>query len=179
MITNLPTDLQHAVFDKLPAADRVKLNMAMPKHQKIRKTCTTDDIKTKKIGVIAHALKRRPPKEISCQLMSFIKENRNDPTIKELVGTPGIHRNILEDVEEDCFETNKGRLLKALKEKNMSSLPDMSAIVLIEHSSFVCDLVEHLGKCCTPAMFDTLVTHEKTSKMMDNLFVARDLSNSF
>jgi hypothetical protein len=93
MVHTLPCACQEMIFELLPANDRTRLNMAMPKGQKIRHTAAnTSYANDKKLGLVAmivkhkHASKRMIPD--ACK--RYLKEHINDITVKELSDRYGL-----------------------------------------------------------------------------------------
>lgn len=106
---DLPVPLQHEIYDRLDIQHRTKLNISLPKVNRISQTLRTNPAKDKKLKYIAQLAKVKKYKSISdfsdaCG--RFIKENWHDPTIQELCGTlshviPIDYRSITEDITKN------------------------------------------------------------------------------
>lgn len=79
---DLPELVVCNVFDRLHVADRMRLNMALPRAHRIVKTLRTDAGNDTSLSVVEFALKRRSKaRGLSIKLGSFVHRNRDDPTV--------------------------------------------------------------------------------------------------
>jgi hypothetical protein len=93
MVHTLPSACQEIIFELLPASDRARLNMAMPKGQKIRHTAAnTSYANDKKLGLVARIVKHKhaSTRMIPYDCKRYLKEHQNDITVKELSDRYGL-----------------------------------------------------------------------------------------
>ena len=93
LLLDLPTELRHRVYDALEIDDRIRLNAALPREDRITRTMRTDAKRDRTLGVVARFMKRRhvPFRELEGKIRMFVRENGDDPTIARLfpeVGPP-------------------------------------------------------------------------------------------
>lgn len=86
MLKDLPNQIKEMIVEMLPAVDRIRLNMALPKGQKVTNTRTTSSAIDKKLVLVSKIVKhkRSSKGKIPELCIQFLKENKNDITVKEL-----------------------------------------------------------------------------------------------
>lgn len=138
MFLQLPSDIQYMVFDKLNAEDRVKLNIALPKRCKIRKTSHIDESTNRKLGIMAKFLKKRKPAQMTDKLRKFLRSHHDDSTIKELM----FHEESMEYSLEECLEDALKRCdIEAIKRLPKDALNEKQA----ELSRVILDMLVSYG----------------------------------
>lgn len=142
MVHTLPCACQEMIFELLPANDRTRLNMAMPRGQKISHTAAnTSYANDKKLGLVARIVKHKHAsrKMIPYDCMRYLKEHRNDITVKELSVKYGLDLNALQEgppppyMSFDEFKTKllAGALTNADMDHAFMPRPDNHMIVSI------------------------------------------------
>ena len=172
-LIDLPTELLHEVFDRLPAYARIRLNAALPKSMTIRGTLKTNLQATKKLGIMVHALKRHTPKGMSFALLNFLQQHKYEPTLQDLYDTA--KSEWIATLEDIMKVDKKDAFLNAFKEvvmKNdhaaINTLPEMPQIE-DGYNSFFYEAVEVFQKM-RPEIYDALSTHPKTQTFMKHMF---------
>ena len=84
MLTQLPTELQQAIYDKLPAHDRVRLYMALPKAS--RTALQRNVTKDKRLHAIANGIHKKRIARLSPKMKEFLLTCQpDDPTISPVI----------------------------------------------------------------------------------------------
>jgi hypothetical protein len=159
MLTHLPQDIQHIVYDKLPACDRVKMNASLPKDQKITNTTSTNMAMSKRLGVLSKALKRRPHMKNHGNIVNFLKEHKSDPTVAEL--------------DKSSQVPTKDVLLQALLENKLHHFPKMDLAETQEigrDNGLVTSLLEDIANNWDGPRFQAVMGHVGARQLMDVIF---------
>ena len=118
LLLDLPTELRHRVYDALEIDDRIRLNAALPREDRITRTMRTDAKRDRTLGVVARFMKRRhvPFRELEGKIRMFVRENGDDPTIARLfpeVGPPDVSGG-----------THRARFMEALRANDAEAIAD-------------------------------------------------------
>jgi hypothetical protein len=82
MITQLPTEVQELIYNKLHVNDRVKLLMSIPRNHKIRIKLQSTE---RKLSILAKAINKRKLSKLSIPIVSFLaKCDPMDATLIEM-----------------------------------------------------------------------------------------------
>ena len=160
MLNQLPSELQERVYDLLPARDRIKMKLVLPKHQSISKTMKTDSKNDKNLGVISAFLKKCPQKKLFLTkfLKNLIEKNiEKEDVCKEDVN---IILNSLDETDKKRFISgkNKYKLEEILIDGNISN--DTLDHIDIDHEYSI--LFNSVIKHITPSCLELLVSHPNT-----------------
>ena len=83
MIILLPVELQQLIYDKLPAKDRAKLFMALPKPS--RCALRTNRVRDKHLHAIAGGVQKKRVRRLSPKVKEFLLTcSENDPTLEPI-----------------------------------------------------------------------------------------------
>jgi len=85
MFLDLPSNCKELVYDKLHVRDRIALNMALPRSERIVRTAKTCAVVDKRLAIVAKVVKRQPNVKIGARVLEFLTRHRDDPTVLELV----------------------------------------------------------------------------------------------
>ena len=157
MFLELPTEIQHTIYDKLVIDDRMSLNKALPKKKRIVQTINTCKQKDKRLYIIKQVFKKHKvsTNDISGKLYDFLCENRDDPSIQCILDEntelklKSINNNVnslsfilwkVGKQEDVCVEVEKAT---ELTPKDIKTILEIAA------------------KHCSPTYWDTLIGLEK------------------
>lgn len=171
MLTKLPKELKELVYDFLPARDRVRMNLALPKGERISKTHKTCPKNDKALGVMSTYLKKHPAKKIKLS-----------PYVRSL-----LTKNLVVNPEHDDVKT----IFDALEEDDKRSLQQGNSFTLEEllnegkvtEETLRC-LKMYNGSCLdrsivfsplvgkiTPGCLDLLMKHPNTKDYFESRFL--------
>ena len=86
MFLLLPKNCQELIYENLDIIDRINLNNALPKDNKINKTINTNKESNKNILIISKLIKKNKinKNKKSLKIVNFIKNNISDPIVKNI-----------------------------------------------------------------------------------------------
>jgi hypothetical protein len=107
MFLNLPSDIQENIYDRLHIKDRVKLNIALPRKDRITRTIKTNQKKDKELGMAYYFFKKRKDKvNVMSSIYRFVKKNIDDPTCGDIL--KDLHQKTVENKQtEEAGESNQ------------------------------------------------------------------------
>ena len=142
---DLPLEILHKIHDSLQAADRVKLNMALPRTHKIHRTVMTDTDTTRKLGLVSYMLKKRRPEKVPAAVAKYIMDNIKDPTAVELCKEFKV-------VEEKSVNY----LINDIKEGDLCNVGKYPSPSEVAESLQLHEVVSALAQHATPELFIAL-----------------------
>ncbi len=167
---DLPKNVQEKVFEGLHVNDRVRFNIALPRHQKFKETTHTNNIKDKKLGVLVKSLKTRKVTTLSPAIMCFLSTvSKDDPTIKDICDMFPETNHVFDSKSKYSEELLHHKIHKHL----LISNADIDAIM--NYNS--CDILNAL-KVTSVEIFDSIYNHVKGKEFFERyIFSANE--NSF
>lgn len=167
MFLELPSEVQHIVYDKLIIDDRIALNKALPIKNRIVKTTKTCKQKDKKLHILKHVFKKHKvsSSDISLKLYDFLCENRDDPSIQCMLdeNTDLKMKNITNEV------SNLSSILSKVdkKEDVCEVIQKATDLKFKDYKT----ILEHAVKHCSPEYWDTLIGLEKIKEVIPKLSI--------
>ena len=152
MFLDLPTELQHDIYDQLQADDRMRLNQALPKNARILKTTRTNAEKDRRLAVLAYSFRRGlvNPGLIPIAIVDFMKSDMEDPTVREICTRL--------DIKIDDVDMVKARVLGHVQAGALTKAHCLDLIAPHVHRhGFVDDVLNEVAACGSPAMYDTVM----------------------
>jgi len=159
MFLQLPKEIQCNIYDRLCADDRVRLNMALPRNEKIRRTLKMTNDRNRKLGLVSYMLKKKRPEKLSAFMTKFILENKDDPTFQEVYKEYGIDTKprdvsfLIADIVSGDF-------------KNRDKWPTANEILSSEHWGHFLETFARYGNAET---FDGMVDLLKETIFIDEM----------
>lgn len=170
MFLDLPIPCQHLIYEKLPIQDRVKLNLALPKTQRIGRTLRTSPWLDKRLALASRIVKHKQKhdKKIPPACLDFLEKHKHDATVKELVAQYhlNINYNSLTSPEDtgtnDMFTIQ--HFVHSLKNKTLTRL-DLDKLwdtTMNPQSKMACDDIQYYTyKCASLEQLNLLLSHPK------------------
>lgn len=143
MYSDLPPELRTMVYARLHVADRFRLNQALP-----AQVPELDRRLAAMWRMFRHG--RVDPASVPNRVLQFMCENREDPTVVDIVATHGVVLPEAQSKEGDAF-------MRRLK-RGIATAADVSDDVVNSHE-FVARLLNSFHVNPTPAAYD-LITHD-------------------
>ena len=85
MLTDLPLNVQQMIYNKLPAADRARFCIAVPREvrNQLKRKYTSDE---RKLNGLSRAIEKRKVRRLSLKMRDFLRTcNADDPTCEPIV----------------------------------------------------------------------------------------------
>lgn len=167
MFLELPTEIQHTIYDKLVIDDRIALNKALPKKKRIVQTINTCKQKDKRLYIIKQVFKKHKvsAEDISGKLYDFLCENRDDPSIQCILdeNTELKLKSINNNVNSLSFI-----LWKVGKQKDVCV--EVEKATELTPKDFK-KILEIAAKHCSPTYWDNLIGLEKMKQALATMQV--------
>lgn len=162
---DFPKNVQEKIYESLHVNDRVRLNIVLPRNNKMNITTNTNSSKDRKLGVLVKCLKNKKINQLSQPMMWFLKTvNENDPTTKDIIELFPDTKNIF---SSKSYENE----LLTYKILHKTSLTDDD---IDEITKFECKDIIDVLKRTSPEIFDKISKHPKGSEFMKtNIFCER------